>query len=218
MTTPAGMSVFSAMMRPSVVAHRGRIGAGRSTVLPAASAGPSLQRLEIEREVPGGDGPDDAGRLAPQNAGLGRAHERNIAHGFFVFVVASKIGPIGHGVDVTVALHGVREQKGAPYLGDDDLAQLVFGGGETFRELRETLGAKRVIDRPSRFVESAAGRADGGQHVFLGGVGANADHLFGGRVDVLEGRAVGSAHQPAADEIARFGGQAHGPINYHLIS
>ena len=46
LTTPAGMSVSSAMRRPRTVAHHGVSGAGlRTTVLPAASAGPSLARL-----------------------------------------------------------------------------------------------------------------------------------------------------------------------------
>ena len=43
LTTPAGMSVFSATMRPSSVAFHGVSGAGlRITVLPVASAWPSL--------------------------------------------------------------------------------------------------------------------------------------------------------------------------------
>ena len=46
LTTPAGMSVSSAMSRPSTVAHHGVSGAGfKMTVLPAASAGPNLARL-----------------------------------------------------------------------------------------------------------------------------------------------------------------------------
>ena len=46
LTTPGGMSVSSAMIRPSTVAHHGVSGAGlRTTVLPAARAGPNLARL-----------------------------------------------------------------------------------------------------------------------------------------------------------------------------
>ncbi len=46
LTTPGGMSVSSAMRRPSTVAHQGVSGAGlRTTVLPAARAGPSLAKL-----------------------------------------------------------------------------------------------------------------------------------------------------------------------------
>ena len=45
-TTPAGMSVCSAISRPSMVAHHGVSGAGFSTtVQPAASAGPSFARF-----------------------------------------------------------------------------------------------------------------------------------------------------------------------------
>ena len=46
LSTPAGMSVSSATMRPRMVAVHGVSGAGLSTtVLPAASAGPTLARL-----------------------------------------------------------------------------------------------------------------------------------------------------------------------------
>jgi hypothetical protein len=45
-TTPGGMSVFSAMMRPRRVAFQGVSGAGLMTqVLPIASTGPSLLRM-----------------------------------------------------------------------------------------------------------------------------------------------------------------------------
>ncbi|CNH10500.1 Uncharacterised protein [Mycobacterium tuberculosis] len=44
--TPGGKSVCSAMSSPSTAAHHGVSGAGfRTTVLPAASAGPILARL-----------------------------------------------------------------------------------------------------------------------------------------------------------------------------
>ena len=46
LTTPGGKSVCSAMIWPTAAAHHGVSGAGLSTtVLPAASAGPSLARL-----------------------------------------------------------------------------------------------------------------------------------------------------------------------------
>lgn len=46
LTTPAGMSVSSAMTLPTKAAHQGVSGAGlRTTVLPAASAGPSFAKL-----------------------------------------------------------------------------------------------------------------------------------------------------------------------------
>ncbi len=45
-TTPGGMSVSSARIRPTTAAHHGVSGAGLSTIaLPAASAGPSLAKL-----------------------------------------------------------------------------------------------------------------------------------------------------------------------------
>jgi hypothetical protein len=44
--TPGGMSVCSRISSPRIAAHQGVSGAGlRTTVLPAASAGPSLARL-----------------------------------------------------------------------------------------------------------------------------------------------------------------------------
>src|SRR5271166_7053135 len=46
LTTPAGISVSSAIRRPRAPAHHGVSGAAlRTTVLPAARAGPSLARL-----------------------------------------------------------------------------------------------------------------------------------------------------------------------------
>ena len=46
LSTPGGISVFSAAIRPSSAAHHGVSGAGlRTTVLPAAKAGPTLARL-----------------------------------------------------------------------------------------------------------------------------------------------------------------------------
>ncbi|CEZ70223.1 Uncharacterised protein [Mycobacterium tuberculosis] len=46
LTTPGGKSVCSTMISPSAAAHHGVSGAGfKTTVLPAASAGPSLARL-----------------------------------------------------------------------------------------------------------------------------------------------------------------------------
>ena len=53
-TTPGGMSVSSAMMRPITVADHGVSGAGLSTtVFPAASAGPSLARLRLSGKFHG---------------------------------------------------------------------------------------------------------------------------------------------------------------------
>ena len=54
LTTPAGMSVSSAMSRPSKVADHGVSGAGLSTtVLPAARAGPSLARFRLRGKFHG---------------------------------------------------------------------------------------------------------------------------------------------------------------------
>ena len=55
----------SSASSPSRSAESGVSSAGlRTTVLPQASAGPSFQRRDVEREVPGDDQPDDAERLA----------------------------------------------------------------------------------------------------------------------------------------------------------
>ncbi len=53
-TTPAGMSVSSAITRPRNVADHGVSGAGfRTTVLPAASAGPSFARFKLSGKFQG---------------------------------------------------------------------------------------------------------------------------------------------------------------------
>ena len=75
-TTPAGMSVCSAMIRPRTVADQGVSGAGlRTTVLPAASAGPSLARFRFSGKFQGVIAPTTPTARGPRRgAGPGRTH------------------------------------------------------------------------------------------------------------------------------------------------
>ena len=80
LTTPGGKSVCSAMSSPSTAAHHGVSGAGfKTTVLPAASAGPNLGEIDLVREVPRGDGADDTDGLTGDGAPGGDAHRRRLA-------------------------------------------------------------------------------------------------------------------------------------------
>ena len=76
-------------------------------------------------------------------------------------------------------------------------------------ELLDAAPPERGIGGPVGLVEGAARRRNGRLHVLLGAVGAHPEHLFGGGVHVLEGRAVAGCDEPAIDEVARFGVQLH---------
>ena len=66
-----------ARARPSRSAESGVSSAGLSTtVFPQASAGPSFQLGDVEREVPGHDQPDDAERLAEGQVDAARDRDR----------------------------------------------------------------------------------------------------------------------------------------------
>ena len=81
LTTPAGMSVFSATSRPSRVAFHGVSGAGlRTVVLPVARTWAELVEGDLEREVPRDDGADDA-RSAPSTTRAAAAHAEGLAVG-----------------------------------------------------------------------------------------------------------------------------------------
>ena len=89
---------------------------------------PELAEVQIEREVPGRDRADHAGRLAAQQAPLRLAHERDVAHRPLVHVAAGELRPVRHRVDVDVALDRVGEQDRRARLGDHDRAQLLLRG------------------------------------------------------------------------------------------
>ena len=74
LTTPAGMSVSSAMIRPRTVADHGVSGAGLSTtVLPAARAGPSLARFRLSGKFHGVMAPTTPTGSRPHQPALGLA-------------------------------------------------------------------------------------------------------------------------------------------------
>ena len=69
-TTPGGMSVSSAISRPSIVARPRRVGRGlQHDGAAGGERGPELAEVQVEREVPRRDRADDAGRLAPDAGG-----------------------------------------------------------------------------------------------------------------------------------------------------
>ena len=76
LTTPSGMPASSASS-PRRSAESGVSSAGFSTtVLPHASAGPELPGGDVQREVPRGDQPDDAERLAEGHVDAARDRDR----------------------------------------------------------------------------------------------------------------------------------------------
>ena len=79
LTTPAGMSVSSAIEPAETVADHGVSGAGLSTtVLPAARAGPSLARLRLSGKFHGVMAPTTPDRLRRISAaGAGRRPSRS---------------------------------------------------------------------------------------------------------------------------------------------
>ena len=85
-----------------------------------------------------------------------------------------------------VDLGGVGHDARRPDLGDDLLAQLLALGLERLLQLLEAALAQGTVGRPVRLVEGRAGGGDGAAHVLGRRVGHLPQHLFGGRVDVLE--------------------------------
>ena len=104
-TTPAGMSVSSAMSRPRKVADHGVSGAGFKHHGVAGRQGRAqLGQVQVEGEVPGRDGPDHADGLPPDEPALGLAED--LAHGqpVLVLVLVGLGGPVGQVVDGPVHL------------------------------------------------------------------------------------------------------------------
>ena len=195
LTTPAGMSVSSAMNRPRKVADHGVSGAGLSTtVFPAARAGTELGQVQVEGEVPRRDGPDHADGLAADQPTLGLAED--LAHGqpVLVLVPVGLRRPVGEVVDGAVHLHDVGQHHGAAHLGHHDGAQLLLVGLEGGVELFQTRPPEGVVRGPRRLVEGAARRGDGLRHVGRGAVGGVPERLLGGGVDVGEARSAARLH------------------------
>ena len=123
-TTPGGMSVFSAMTRPTSAAHHGVSGAGFSTtVLPAASAGPSLAKLiwcgkfhgVMAPTTPNGSRTTVRLVLMPS----GEATPRSVVH----VIIFGSVGGEREIVDRSLQLSALGQDDRGADLGDGDLAQ-----------------------------------------------------------------------------------------------
>src|SRR5256885_1019683 len=101
-----------------------------------------------------------------------------------------------------VELRAVREHEGRADLGDEFRAQLLLLAHDRLVQLLEAALAERAVGGPVGLVERPPGGGDGALHVVDGRVGDFAQHLLGGRVDVLEALAGGGFHQLAVDEHA----------------
>ncbi len=200
LTTPAGMSVFSAISRPSRVALNGVLGAGLSTtVLPVPSAWPELVEGDLEREVPRHDRADHPYRLPPYLAGGQRAGEADhlVTQVRFPGVLVDQPGRVLQPVfqrGVQLGAEGDRPRRAD--LEDELLAQLFLLLFDRVVQLQQTALAQLLVGRPVGLVEGAPGGVDGPVHVLLRRVGNLAERLLGRRVDVREGAGL------AVDELA----------------
>ena len=184
LTTPAGMSVFSAMRRPRSVAFHGVSGAGLSTtVLPVASAWPSLCEVTSNGKF--------HGTMAPTTPTGSRQIRRESTEPWMFDGVGQHrlplelvdlLGRPGEGLgERRVELRAVGRHARAADLEDELLAQLLLLGLERLVQLLEALLAEGVVGRPVGLVEGAAGGVDGALHLGRRGVGDLADDLLGGR-------------------------------------
>ena len=101
--------------------------------------------------------------------------------------------------------HGGHHDGGADF-GHELGPQELLLADDGVLELAQAALTEGAVGRPRRLVERPAGRDDGPVHVGSRGVGGLAQHLLGGRVDVVEGAAGGRFEQFAVDhhsELAR---------------
>ena len=171
-----------------------------------------LGDIEIQRHVPGCDGPDYAGRLLAQQAALGLAQEGHVGHADFVLIRGGEICPVGHHLDRIVHVHVGGQGNGCAGLVDDDCAKLFFLFDQPFIELSQAAAAKFRVDRPIGFVEGAARDFDRAEHVVLGAVCGLPEYLSCGRIQIIERVAVAGVTQFTVDQISGFGsegGQGH---------
>ena len=100
------------------------------------------------------------------------------------------------GVELRPVGQGDRGPHLGHQLGPQQLA-LLFEGR---LQLEQATLAQLLVGRPVRLVEGAPGGGDGGVHVLVTGVGHLAEHLFGGRVDVVEDLARRGLDELAVDQ------------------
>ena len=138
LTTPAGMSVSSAMSRPSTVADHGVSGAGLSTtVLPAARAGPSLARFRLSGKFHGVMAPTTPTASRRTSRRWGWPNTSRSGSQSLVLVAHGLVDPVPQVVDGQVDLVDVGERDGAAHLGHGDGAQLLDVGRRGGVELLE---------------------------------------------------------------------------------
>ena len=200
LSTPGGMSVCSATSSPRIAAHQGVSGAGlRTTVLPAASAGPILARLIWCGKF--------HGVIAPTTPTASRTMVRWVVIPIGAAtpeIGAPRIGLGGVGgeaqiFDRTFELRRRGQHPGRADLGDGDLAQFLDVLAHGVAQLADAAHPQLGVRRPVGVVERAAGGVDRAAHVVGVGVGGGAQDLLGRRVDGRESaRAAG--HELAVDE------------------
>ena len=150
LTTPGGMSVFSAIRRPSRVAFQGVSGAGLTiTVLPAGQDGPQLVQRHLERVVPRHDGTDDADRLFPDGAAALDAHHVPIGQSAVPGKLVDHLGrPPQRLLEWPVQLRRVGHHARGSHLGDELLAVRLPFGLERLLQLLEAALPQRAVGRP----------------------------------------------------------------------
>ena len=177
-----------------------------------------LQR-HLERVVPGDDRADHAGRLLDHLAPAAHAErlaDRELA---LPLEVVDGLGrPEQSVLQRGVELRSVGDGDRAADLGHQLGAEQLLLGHDRVLQLAQALLAERPVGGPVRLVERLASGTDGEVHVLGATVGHLTQHLFGGRVDVVEATAGPTLDELAADQHAHlalhgrgrvFGGGGH---------
>ena len=197
------MSVFSAISRPRRVAFHGVSGAGFSTqVLPIARTGPSLLRMISIGKFHGTITP-----TTPMGSFHTSARCRAHAEGSFGAEVTRPgepvdlIGRPGEGLaQRRVELGAVGESTGQPTSAISSARSSSFSLLEGGLQLVEALLAEGVVADHEVVSKARRAAAIGGLHVGRRAVGDDAEHLLGGRVDVVEGLAALAVDELPVDQ------------------
>ena len=146
------MSVSSAISLPSIVPDHGVSGAGLSTtVLPAASAGPSLAMLRYSGKFHGVIAVTTPTASRSDQAAVDRAHPVAVGHALLVLVRGRLLGPVADVAQGDFDLHHVRERDRAAGLLHDSRRAAPRGPGP--------------IASASCSADSAGGRRGSSDHV-----------------------------------------------------
>ncbi len=205
----AGRNV--ALLRDDLAEHRrapGRVGRSQHHRVPRGQRRAQLGQVDLVREVPRGDGADDAHGLPADPPVAGHPHRLGPAEVPFPLVRLDEIGEPAQIIDGRVQLGPERQEPGRAHLLDREFAQLVGAPLQPLAELPQAPHAERVVGRPGRLVERAPGGADRAVHVVGGGVGGGAEHLLGRGIDRLEG-AARPGDEPPVQQKQAFGSSGH---------